>query len=49
VAIQESGGNPRASSQPALGVMRSCRYGQDTLGVTDPTDPVQSIYGGAKH
>jgi hypothetical protein len=50
MAGQESGGNPGAVSKAgAQGVMQIMPDTARTLGVTDPTDPVQSIYGGAKY
>src|ERR1700691_1865342 len=50
MATQESGGNPQATSKAgAQGVMQIIPSTQKALGVTDPTDPVQSIYGGAKY
>lgn len=50
MAAQESGGRPGAVSKAgALGVMQIMPETAKALGVTDPTDPVQSIYGGAKY
>ena len=50
MATQESGGNAQATSKAgAQGVMQIIPSTQKELGVTDPTDPVQSIYGGAKY
>lgn len=50
MAAQESGGRPGAVSKAgALGVMQIMPETARSLGVTDPTDPVQSIYGGAKY
>ena len=50
IAKQESGGNPGAtSSANAQGVMQIIPSTQRYLGVTDPRDPVQSIFGGAKY
>lgn len=50
VAAQESGGNPNAASPAnAQGLMQIIPATQKYLGVTDPTDPVQSIYGAAKY
>jgi len=50
IARQESGGNPNAtSSANAQGVMQIIPSTQRYLGVTDPRDPVQSIYGAAKY
>lgn len=50
VALQESGGNPTARSRAgATGVMQIMPGTGQELGVTDLTDPEQSIYGGAKY
>jgi hypothetical protein len=50
MAAQESSGDPRAVSKPgAQGLMQIMPATQTALGVTDPNDPVQSIYGGAKY
>ncbi|MES2340030.1 MAG: transglycosylase SLT domain-containing protein [Pseudomonadota bacterium] len=50
MAAQESGGNARAQSPAgAQGLMQIIPSTQKALGVTDPNDPVQSIYGGAKY
>ena len=53
VAGQESGGaaNPDQAVSPkgALGRMQLMPATAQGLGVTDPNDPVQSIYGGAKY
>jgi hypothetical protein len=50
VAGQESGGNPRAVSKSgAQGLMQITPSTQKYLGVTDPNDPVQSIFGAAKY
>jgi hypothetical protein len=50
IAKQESGGNPRAvSPKGATGVMQIMPSTGKELGVTDLTDPTQSIYGGAKY
>jgi hypothetical protein len=50
VATQESGGNPRAvSGAGAQGLMQIIPATQKYLGVTDPYDPVQSIFGAAKY
>ena len=50
VATQESGGNTRAVSRAgAQGLMQIVPETQKTLGITDPNDPVQSIYGAAKY
>ena len=50
VAARESGGNPGAVSPAgAQGVMQIIPETQRSLGVTNPFDPVQSIYGGAKY
>lgn len=50
LAGQESSGNPKAVSkagaQGLMGLMPDTAKG---LGVTDPTDPVQNIFGGAKY
>jgi soluble lytic murein transglycosylase-like protein len=45
----ESGGNPNAvSSQGAIGLMQFMPDTAKALGVTDPTDPRQAIFGAAK-
>lgn len=50
VAAQESGGNPKAvSGKNAQGLMQIIPETQKYLGITDPNDPVQSIYGAAKY
>lgn len=50
VATQESGGNPTARSRAgAVGVMQIMPATGSELGVTDLTDPEQSIYAGAKY
>ena len=50
MAIQESGGRANAVSKAgAVGVMQIMPDTAKTLGITDPTDPVQSIYGAAKY
>lgn len=53
VASQESGGarNPNGAVSPkgAVGRMQIMPDTSKALGITDPTDPVQSIYGGAKY
>jgi hypothetical protein len=50
MATQESAGKPRAvSSAGAQGLMQIIPSTQRALGVTDPFDPVQSIYAGAKY
>ena len=53
VAGQESGGtgNPDKAVSPkgALGRMQIMPQTAQDLGIPDPTDPVQSIYGGAKY
>lgn len=50
VAAQESGGNPNAvSGKNAQGLMQIIPETQKYLGITDPTDPAQSIYGAAKY
>ncbi|MDR3415026.1 MAG: lytic transglycosylase domain-containing protein [Nevskia sp.] len=53
VAAQESGGEPNpdtaVSSAGAVGRMQITPPTARYLGMTDPTDPVQSIYGGAKY
>jgi hypothetical protein len=50
MATQESGGNPRAVSKAgAQGLMQIMPATAKSLGMTDPTDPVQSIYGAAKY
>ena len=50
IATQESGGNTQAVSRKgAQGLMQIMPDTAKGLGVTDPTDPVQSIFGGAKY
>lgn len=50
VAKQESGGNPRlVGTSGEQGMMQIMPGTQRELGVTDPFDPVQSIFGGAKY
>jgi hypothetical protein len=50
VAMQESAGNPRAvSPKGAQGLMQITPETQRYLGITDPNDPTQSIYGAAKY
>jgi soluble lytic murein transglycosylase-like protein len=50
IAMQESGGNARAVSVAgAQGLMQIMPKTQRYLGVTDPFEPVQSIYGAAKY
>ncbi len=50
LAAQESGGNPKAVSRKgAQGLMQIIPDTQKYLGITDPNDPVQSIYGAAKY
>jgi soluble lytic murein transglycosylase-like protein len=50
LAAQESRGNPRAVSKAgAQGLMQIMPDTQKYLGVTDPFDPVQSIFGAAKY
>jgi Transglycosylase SLT domain len=50
VAMQESGGKPNAVSKAgAQGLMQITPDTQKYLGVTDPNDPVQSIFGAAKY
>lgn len=50
IAGQESGGNLRAVSRAgAQGLMQITPETQKYLGVTNPWDPVQSIYGAAKY
>ncbi len=53
IAAQETGGasdpNRAVSSANAQGLMQIIPETQKHLGITDPTDPVQSIYGGAKY
>jgi len=49
VIIHESGGNPRAvSSKGAKGLMQLTDGTARDLGVTNPFDPVQNIFGGAR-
>lgn len=50
IAIQESGGDPTARSRAgAVGVMQIMPGTGQELGVTNLTDPEQSIYAGAKY
>jgi len=50
LAHTESSGDPRAVSKAnAQGLMQIMPATQKELGVTDPFDPVQSIFGGAKY
>lgn len=50
IAWPESRGNPKAVSPAgAQGLMQIMPDTQKALGVTDPLDPVQSIFGGAKY
>lgn len=50
MAKQESGGRMNAvSSKNAQGLMQIIPETQKALGVTDPNDPVQSIWGAAKY
>lgn len=50
LALQESRGIPNLTSRAgAQGLMQIMPGTQRGLGVTDPWDPVQSIYGGAKY
>lgn len=50
VARAESGLNPRAvSPKGAAGVMQLMPQTARSLGVSDPFDPVQSIFGGARY
>lgn len=50
VAAQESGGKPNiVSTAGAQGLMQIMPNTAKTLGVTNPNDPVQAIYGGAKY
>jgi soluble lytic murein transglycosylase-like protein len=50
IAKQESGGNSRAVSPAgAQGLMQIMPDTAKGLGVTDPFDPVQSIWGAAKY
>jgi soluble lytic murein transglycosylase-like protein len=50
LAAQESGGKPNAVSKAgAQGLMQIMPETQKYLGITDPTDPVQSIFGAAKY
>jgi soluble lytic murein transglycosylase-like protein len=48
--MQESGGKPGAvSSKNAQGLMQIIPETQKYLGITNPHDPVQSIFGAAKY
>jgi soluble lytic murein transglycosylase-like protein len=50
IAMQESGFTPRAvSPKGALGLMQIMPDTAKALGMTDPFDPVQSIFAGAKY
>jgi soluble lytic murein transglycosylase-like protein len=50
IAMQESSGNPRLVSKAgAQGLMQIIPSTQKTLGVADPFDPVESIWGAAKY
>jgi hypothetical protein len=50
VAAQESNGDPKiVSPAGAQGLMQIMPKTQQDLGVTNPFDPVQSIFGGAKY
>lgn len=50
IAGQESGGKTNAVSKAgAEGLMQIMPQTQKQLGITDPTDPVQSIFGAAKY
>jgi soluble lytic murein transglycosylase-like protein len=49
MARQESGGNPNAVTGKAQGLMQITPATQKTLGVRDPFDPVESIWGAAKY
>lgn len=49
VAGQEGGGTSNVSSSGAQGHMQIMPATQKDLGVTDPNDVTQSIYGGAKY
>jgi soluble lytic murein transglycosylase-like protein len=50
LVLQESRGlNGLTSTKNAQGLMQIIPGTQRELGVTDPWDPVQSIYGGAKY
>lgn len=50
IAGQETRGNPRLTSPAgAQGLMQIMPETQRALGVEDPFDPAQSIYGGAKY
>jgi len=50
MATTESAGHANAiSPKGAQGLMQIIPETQKTLGVTDPNDPVQSIFGGAKY
>jgi soluble lytic murein transglycosylase-like protein len=49
IAMQESGGNPNLKDGVAHGLMQITPATQKKLGVEDPLDPVQSIWGAAKY
>ena len=50
VILHESGGNPYAvSSKGAKGLMQLTDGTARTLGVTNPFNPVQNIFGGARY
>jgi Rod binding domain-containing protein len=50
VIVQESGGNSKAVSEKgAKGLMQLTDGTARDLGVTDPFDPVQNIFGGARY
>jgi len=51
LALQESGGDPRAYNQTsgAAGLMQIIKPTGDALGLKDPYDPGQSIAAGAKY
>lgn len=44
----ESSNNPMANSGEAQGLTQLTPYAQKAVGVTNPFDPVQSVYGGAR-